>query len=83
MKHTVSKQAAKILQSMDDITRQRIKQGIREIPGGDIKPMRGFSDGRQRLRIGKYRVVFVYVADEDGNKGVHVIELGSRGGIYK
>ena len=80
---TLSKQAAKVLQSMDAATRQRIQIGILGIPQGDIKPMQGFSDGRLRLRIGKYRAVFLYVTGEGGAQGVHVIEIGSRGDIYK
>ena len=80
---TLSKQAVKTLQGMDAATKQRIRQGILSIPQGDIKPMQGFSDGRQRLRIGKYRVVFLYVTDQDGNQGLHVIDIGSRGDIYK
>ena len=83
MNITLSKDAAKVLKGMDSVTRERIKKGLREIPKGDIVPMQGFSDGRQRLRTGKYRAVFVYVTDQDGEKGVHVIELGSRGGVYK
>jgi len=83
MERTLSKQAAKMLQSMDVAMRSRTRKGILKIPDGDIKPMQGFSDGRLRLRIGKYRVVFVYTKDEDGNQGVHVIEIGPRGNIYK
>jgi mRNA interferase RelE/StbE len=83
MNVTLSKEAAKTLRGMDNVTRERIKQGLRAIPEGDIKVMQGFSDGRKRLRVGKYRAVFVYVIDQDGNAGIHVIELGSRGGIYK
>jgi len=80
---TLSKEAAKALQSMDSVTKERIKRGLRAIPSGDIITMQGFSDGRKRLRIGKYRAVFVYVANQYGNQGAHVIEIGSRGDIYK
>ena len=73
-----SKQAKKAIESLDAPTKQRIKKAIEDIPAGDIKPMQGFSDGRQRLRVGKYRVVFII---SDG--GVYVIEVGSRGDIYK
>jgi mRNA interferase RelE/StbE len=83
MEPTLSKQAAKMLQIMDVATRGRLKKGILKIPDGDIKPMQGFSDGRLRLRIGKYRVVFIYTTGEDGSQGIHVIEIGPRGDIYK
>ena len=51
-------------------------------PAGDIKFMKGYSDGRQRLRVGKYRVVFRY--GHDGQIEIlEVLNIDSRGGIYK
>lgn len=51
-------------------------------PEGDIKPMQGYSDGRHRLRVGKYRVIYRY--DIDGqDKVLYIIDIGSRGDIYK
>ena len=51
-------------------------------PEGDIKPMQGYHDGRQRLRIGGYRVVYRY--SKDGTMEVlHIMDIGSRGDIYK
>ena len=50
-------------------------------PKGDIKIMQGYSDGRKRLRVGKFRVIYQYL--NDGNIYVWVIEIGSRGDIYK
>lgn len=43
--------------------------------------MQGFADGRLRLRVGKYRVVYKYI----GTNAVvlYIIEVGSRGDIYK
>ena len=83
MKITFSKQAAKMLRGMEAATRQRLREGILGISQGDIKAMQGFSDGRLRLRIGKYRAVFLYETDEDGNHGVYILDIGSRGDIYK
>lgn len=44
--------------------------------------MKGYNDGRQRLRVGKYRVIYKY-----GVNGkieiVYIIDIGSRGDIYK
>jgi len=76
------KQAAKYIERMDAATKQRIKQGIAGIPNGDIKPMRQYSDGRQRLRISKYRVVFNYVT-VDGETAIYIMDIDSRGDIYK
>ena len=75
---TYSKQAAKVINSLDKPTKQRIKTGIEKIPDGDIKPMQGYTDGRKRLRIGKFRIVFLHIKDD-----LHIIEIGSRGDIYK
>lgn len=81
-----SKSAAKVLEGMDKPTKARIRSGIRGLtekpPKGDIKIMQGFHDGRQRLRIGKYRVVYRYGL-EGQIEILHIMEIGSRGDIYK
>lgn len=77
-----SKQAVKAIHGMDKPTKDRIKQGIEGIPEGDIKPLQGYSDGRRRLRIGKYRVLFQIYMDND-NEILYIMDVGSRGGIYK
>ncbi|MCL2035062.1 MAG: type II toxin-antitoxin system RelE/ParE family toxin [Oscillospiraceae bacterium] len=78
MNPVYSKQAAKVISGMDKLIQQRIRQGIEKIPDGDIKPMKGCTDGRRRLRIGKYRIVFL-LSDDD----LYILEIGSRGDIYK
>ena len=83
MNVTLSKEATKTLKGMDSVTKERIKKVLREILKGNIKPMQGFSEGRLRLRVGKYRAVFIYVTDQDGEQTVNVIDLDSRGDIYK
>ncbi len=50
-------------------------------PKGDIKTLEGFSDGRKRLRVGQYRVVYKYL--DDGTIFVYVINIGVREDIYK
>lgn len=81
-----SKSAAKVLEGMDKPTKARIRSGILGLaekpPKGDIKIMQGFHDGRQRLRIGKYRVVYRYGL-EGQIEILHIMEIGSRGDIYK
>ena len=81
-----AKDAQKTLESYDRTTKQRIRAGIRGLtlnpPLGDIKRMSGYSDGRLRLRVGGYRVVFRY--DRNGDLEVlQVISIDARGGVYK
>lgn len=81
-----SKKAAKYINGLDRPTRQRIKAGIegltQEPPKGDIKALQGYSDGRKRLRVGKYRIIYNYYSD-----GIitilYVMDVDSRGDIYK
>ena len=80
------KKATKALEQMDRPTKQRIKEAILGLiqtpPQGDIKLMRGFNDGRMRLRVGQYRVIYRY--DNDGTVEVLLIlDIGARGDIYK
>jgi len=82
MKIVYHKKATKALESMDAVTRQRICAGINGMPEGDIKPLKGHSDDKLRLRIGKYRVVFRFI-DENNESVLFVMEIGSRGDIYK
>ena len=86
MNITYSQKAAKAINGMDSATKNRIKAGILGLthkpPLGDIKVMQGFSDGRCRLRVGKYRIIYRYVT---GGKVevLHIMDIGSRGDIYK
>ena len=81
-----ARSAAKALEAMDRPTKARIRAGILGLtekpPKGDTKIMRGYSDGRQRLRVGKYRVVYRY-SQEGKIEILHIMEIGSRGDIYK
>lgn len=78
MKAKLSKKADKKLKSLDKDTRERVEKGIKKIPRGDIKPLVGYTDGRERLRIGKYRIIFF-----EENETIFVLDIGSRGDIYK
>ena len=74
-----SKKAVKFINSMDAVTKKRIKAGIE----GLIKePPQGYDDGRKRLRIGKYRIIYNYY-----EKGIieilYIMDIDSRGDIYK
>lgn len=64
----------------------RIRAAVEKLtltpPEGDIKEMQGFSDGRLRLRVGSFRVIYRYT-DEGEIKVLLVMEIGNRGDIYK
>ncbi len=81
-----SKAAQKAINSMDKATKQRVRAGIQGLtqkpPQGDIKPLQGYHDGRQRLRVGKYRVIYKYSLDGK-IEVLHIMDIGSRGDIYK
>ena len=81
-----SKSAMKFLEKLDKPTKQQIEIAILGLtekpPKGDIKALVSYTDGRQRLRVGKYRVVFTYKMD--GTIEVLLImDIDSRGSIYK
>ena len=80
------KKAKKFIEAQDASTKQRFRKGIEGLtqkpPIGDIKMMQGYSDGRCRLRIGKYRIIYRY--SFDGQLEVlHIMDIDSRGDIYK
>jgi mRNA interferase RelE/StbE len=81
-----SRDALKFMSKLDVKSVSRIRQAIHGLtqnpPIGDIKEMRGFSDGRKRLRVGAWRVIYRY--DTDGAIEIlTVIDIGNRGDIYK
>ena len=82
MKIEYAKPAAKYIESLDRPTKQRIKAGIEKLtenpPKGDIKTLQGYSDGRKRLRIGKYRIIYNYKQD-DKIEILFVMNVDTRG----
>ena len=81
-----SKASLKFLGKLDKKSVNRIRAAIQGLasnpPEGDIKPLQGYNDGRKRLRVGSWRVIFRY--DIDGSiEIVVVIDIGNRGDIYK
>lgn len=81
-----SKKSLKFLSRLDEKSVSRIRNAIvgltKTPPAGDIKPLQGYDDGRKRLRVGEWRVIFRY----DGADAIvilFVIEIGNRGDIYK
>lgn len=84
MRIEYSRKAVKYINALDRPTKQRIKMAIEGLaetpPKGDIKLLRGFSDGRKRLRVGKYRVIYNYLPDGE-IKILYVMNVDSRGDI--
>lgn len=81
-----SKHAAKFISKQDRPTKLRIKAAIEGLtqtpPIGDIKTLQGYTDGRKRLRVGKYRVIYNYL-DKDNIEVLYIFDIDSRGDIYK
>ena len=80
-----SKDAIKFLSRLDKKSVGRIREAIARLalnpPQGDIAVMKGYDDGRKRLRIGGWRVIFRIDA-QNGIEVLLVIDIGSRGDIY-
>lgn len=81
-----SKDALKFLAKVQKPVAVNIREAIKGLtltpPEGDIKVMQGYNDGRMRLRVGKYRVIYRYDIDNQ-LKILYIIDIGSRGDIYK
>lgn len=81
-----SKKAVKYINTLDKPTKQRIKAAIEGLtddpPRGDIKILQGFADGRKRLRVGKYRIIYNYL--QNGELIIlYIMNVDTRGDIYK
>ena len=90
MKVKYGKNALKFFSKADVSLVQNIRKAISGLtetpPRGDIKPLEGYRDGRKRLRIGKYRVIFRYGDTSDGEKTIMVLfimNIDLRGDIYE
>lgn len=85
-KISYSKDALKFLSRLDKKSVNRITDAINGLllspPIGDIKPMQGFHDGRKRLRVGSWRVIYRQQTD-DHVEIIFVLNIGNRGDIYK
>ena len=81
-----SKDATKFIKKQEQSVKHRLREaikGLKEKPMiGDIRPLEGYRDGRMRLRVGNYRVIF-RVINEVEIDIIYIMEIGSRGDIYK
>ena len=72
-----SKQVRKYLDRQNEETRERLEHALNDLPKGDVIPIVNMPN-TFRLRVGKYRAIFVY--DDDIIK---VTVLDVRGQVYK
>lgn len=81
-----SKDALKFLSKLDVKSVNRIRSAIQGLtldpPVGDIKVMQGYTDSRKRLRVGSWRIIYKYGAENEVEI-LFVIDIGNRGDIYK
>ena len=81
-----SKDSLKFLSRLDKKSVARIREAISGLaqtpPIGDIKPMQGYTDGRKRLRVGAWRIIYKRT-NENTVEIIFVIDIGNRGDIYK
>ena len=81
-----SKDSLKFLSKLDKKSVTRIREAISGLaqnpPVGDIKPMQGYADGRKRLRVGTWRIIYKCI-NENTVEIIFVIDIGNRGDIYK
>ncbi len=77
MEVRLSKQALKFLNKTNEPDKSRLIVGIKNLPNGDIKPLKGNND-LYRLRIGKYRVIF-----KEYDNIYEIQKVNKRNDIYK
>ena len=80
-----TKRAQKNIEKLTSREKRLIRDAIEGLlqtpPKGDIKPLRGYTDERYRLRVGRYRIIYRYA--NTGEIYILVLNVGSRGDIYK
>ena len=81
-----SRDALEFLSKLDKKSVGRIRDAIAGLtcnpPAGDIKTMQGYNDGRKRLRVGSWRIIYRH-ENEETVEIIFVIDIGNRGDIYK
>lgn len=78
-KINIKRKAQKFINKQDKDQQVRLYKAIYNLPAGDIKKMQSFSN-KYRLRVGKYRIIFEWKANEIL---IDVTDADSRGDIYK
>ena len=80
MRIVLSKTGLNYLAKLEKPTRSKIVTAIEGLPDmGDIKKMRGpGSPSLFRLRVGRYRVLYIWEDDV-----IRIVDIDTRGDIYK
>ena len=78
-KINIKKKAKKFIDKQDKNQRIRLYKAIYNLPLGDIKQLKGY-DGTYRLRVGEYRILFMWIENEIV---IDVIDADNRGDVYK
>jgi mRNA interferase RelE/StbE len=73
-----TKRARKELDQMNEPHKTRIDTAINYLPNGDVRKYEG-RRGAKRLRVGSYRVIFSYTADNN----ILIEKVEPRGQVYK
>ena len=80
MKVVLEKKAAKYIESLDTVMKQRIKQALEDLakepPSGDIVKLQG--ENGYRRRVGDYRIIFDITETE-----IIVYKIAPIGQVYK
>jgi mRNA interferase RelE/StbE len=81
-----SKDSLKFLAKLDRKSVDRIRSAIAGLtqkpPVGDTKPMQGSAEGRSRLRVGGWRIIYKYGLEGE-LEILYIIDIGNRGDVYK
>jgi mRNA-degrading endonuclease RelE of RelBE toxin-antitoxin system len=77
---TYSRTSIKFLAKCEPKTRAAIVEAIRELPDkGDIQKLKGqVIKNAFRLRVGRFRVVYVWEGD-----AIRILRIDTRGDVYK
>lgn len=74
-----SKKSQKYFYKLQPRIAKKLIEGIEKIPIGDIKPIKGKQTPPLfRLRIGKYRIIFL-----SENDNLKILKIDTRGDVYK
>jgi len=67
---------------MVDRIRKAISKLKLEPPEGDISMLKGYTDGRKRLRVGSFRIIYRNIFSNQVEI-ILILDIGNRGDIYK
>lgn len=85
MKVEVSDQVLDFVRGRAPEPRQRLRQALRrlETGRGDIRALEGPLKGFHRLRVGAFRILFVYAPGADGSPAARCLFAETRDVVYE